>query len=208
MLPLLLASAALASSPPLYEREVSTEAPSRALRSAVPEPNPWSLELRQDERERALSLNYRIRWDAASLSLRGPGEAPRLAPAGSAFGAGVRDILRGSRLNLYGVRLRPFPDEPWEPPRPASSGTAAGGAPPAGEPRVRWRLGAERAVDRLEENAALKAQRWLIEEAFSRALPRNRSAPYAHKESVYKALREAESSWSDSWEEPARGAAR
>lgn len=187
-----------------FELPASTSAHRERARPAPLPENPWVLEFRQDERDRAVRLDYRLRWDLGDLSQGGSVPRPSPRSLGRGVGEGLLDILHASRLNLYGVRVRPF----HSPPPAAEPAGAEGASAPstaaargAAARRPRPRLSLDAAWEDLRRSGREGARRWLIREAFDHAVPDAREAPYWQKEGAVRALRESGESWGAGWEE-------
>lgn len=180
-----LSTAAAAGRPPLLE-------------------NPWSLNYGIDRRGKRYGLDYRIRWDSDDL-LRSPRAArENLYSPSETIQSIASGLLLGARLDLYGVRLRPFRDlSPMASPAlPASEGIAASTAPVTGTvvPR-RPRLELDPLHD-LRRNGQRELQRFLLREGFNLALPGQRGAPSWQKESAARSVLDAGRAWGDAPDPP------
>lgn len=185
---LLLALAAAASETvPSAEPPAASTAPARPLR---PVENPWALTYGFDRRgDRYGRVDYRLRWSFEDLK-RLPREAER--PARTVEET-LRGVLQGARLDLYGVRVRPFRDLPLLPPLDApalsaSTAAAAGAPPPLARPRRRAIYSWERLYEDLEDSARREAERFMVREGFDRALPQHSGAAYDQKKALGTAL--------------------
>lgn len=195
LLPLALLAASLASG----AEPASSTAPARGARELVQ--NPWSLNYGLDRRGRTYGLDYRIRWDAGDL--RGSTRAARRnfsRPSETAESIAY-GLLIGARLNLYGVRVRPFRN--MAPPAPAVEETDAAAASAAeasaAPPPRRLRLALDPFGD-LRRNGPREVERFLLREGFDLAMPRERGVPSWQKEAVSRSVLAAGRSWSG--EEP------
>lgn len=164
-----------------------------AVRLAAPASNPWSLSYGIDRRgARYGNLDYRLRWSFADM-LAAPRALERdfARPRRSAEQT-FRGLLQGSRMELYGVRVRPFRDLPLLPPVTAYDAVASTSvepspqtAPSARRPRLySW----ERLSEDLEASARRETERFLILEGFNRTLPMHRDAPYGNKKALGEGL--------------------
>lgn len=180
MILLALASAAAAAPP---------AASTVTVRQAAPAHNPWALSYGVDRRgARYGNLDYRLRWSFEDvLAVPRVLERDFARPRRSAEQT-FRGLLQGSRLELYGVRVRPFRDLPLLPPAAgfdAGASTSVAPSPPAA-PAARRRLNYswERIYEDLEANARREAERFLIREGFDRTLPMHRDAPFGSKKAL------------------------
>jgi len=196
IIPLALLTAALAAG-----AEPATSTAAAPGRSA-PVENPWSLNYGYDRRGKSYGLDYRIRWDVRDLfespqALRDNLVSPTDTAQSVAYG-----LLKGARVNFYGVSVRPFRDLPAAP-LPALPGgagvtastAAVAGAPPA--PRDhRLRLALDPLAD-LRRNGPREVERFLLREGFDLMLPGNRGAPSWQKEAAARSVLDAGRLWSE-----------
>jgi hypothetical protein len=173
---------------------------STAASRGRPQPldNPWSLNYGYDRRGTRVGLDYRIRFDADDLL-----DSPRkvsdnfTSPSDTAQSI-VYGLLKGARLNLYGVSVSPFRELSNAPvATPAAvdgSTTAAPGAPPA--PGRRLRLSLDPLGD-IQRNGPREFQRALLREGFNLALPQNRGVPGWQKEAFGRSVLDAGRIWSE-----------
>lgn len=166
---------------------VSSAAP--AARPVPPPENPWSLSYGWDRRgARHARLDYRLRWSLDDLR-----EAPRELgerPSRAAEQA-LRGLLQGARLELYGMRVRPFRDLPLLPredSRAPASTAAAGGAAAAAPAPKRRLYSLPRLYEGLEDSARRETERFLIREGFDLALPGHKDAPFSQKRALGEGL--------------------
>lgn len=181
---LALASAAAAEPP---------AASTTTVRQAAPAQNPWAMSYGLDRRgARYGSLDYRLRWSfndvlAATRALQRDFGRPRRS-AEQTF----RGLLQGSRLELYGVRVRPFRDLLLLPPVAdfdVVASTSVAPSPPAAPAARRRRYYSwERLYEDLEANGRREAERFLILEGFDRSLPMHRDAPFGSKKALGEGL--------------------
>lgn len=150
-------------------------------RPSPPPENPWSLSYGLDRRGAGYGrVDYRLRWSFEDLR----------EPSLTRFSAErtLRGVLQGSRVELYGLRVRPFPDLPL---LPSESYAVAASSAPAGTPAegARPRPGAwDRLYEDLERSARRETERFLIREGFDRALPAHRGAPFERKKALGEGL--------------------
>ncbi len=122
----------------------AAQAPSTAPARGAAEPvNPWSLAYGVDRRgDRYGRVEYRLRWSFDDLSPAPPGFDRAHAQRANFGELTMRGLLQSSRVELYGVMVRPFRDLPLTPREDAyvvaTSTDAAAAAPPA--PARRRRL--------------------------------------------------------------------
>jgi hypothetical protein len=154
-------------------------------RPAPPPENPWSLSYGLDRRGAGFGrVDYRLRWSFEDL--RAAGREPALTRLSAE--RTLRGMLQGSRVELYGLRVRPFPDLSL---LPSESYAAAASSAPAGTPAkgARPRPGAwDRLYEDLERSARRETERFLIREGFDRALPAHRAAPFERKKALGEGL--------------------
>ena len=183
MLVALLAGTAASAEPTISTAPARAPRATRATRA--PE-NPWALSYGLDRRgDRFGRVDYSLRWSFRDLDLSG-GSSEHPGSSGVPFEETVRGLMQGMRVEVYGVRLRPFRDLALSSPLPAvhfaaSTATASGAAaPPA--PVRRFRLYSwERFYDDLESSARRETERFIVREGFDRALPEHRATPYDEK---------------------------
>lgn len=189
--------------PRLPARASEVAASSQVVRGSAhipPEHNPWSAVFGYDRRGRRVDVNYRIRWDHKSI-VRDILSVP-LHPV-DFVRSSVGGILQGSRVDLYGVRLRPFRDAPIYPREsptavPASTATTTASS---SAPRGRRWLNLTPSIEDLQASGEREARRWVIRQAFDRSLPGSAGAPLWQKEAAVGSLREAGEHWRSDWED-------
>lgn len=148
--------------------------------------NPWFLHVRRSYRDSSVAMNYQVRWDFSDLK-RSPRElAVSLAAPLKTLDSGLRGMLHSTRLDLYGVRVRPFRDfvrvePPAEEPAPSSGATE-----PAAKPRRR--IDIDPLLDDARRDARREAKRFVITMIFDAALPQARGAPWWQKEAAAEDL--------------------
>lgn len=175
-----------------------TKAPSSTSVPVAVEATPWSLGMGYYPREKGrFDLTYRMRWDLDDVI-----DSPRALGAGLLHPLGTLDstfrgVLRGTRLDLYGLRVRPWKMlprlQPAGPAVAASSGAAPGA--PAAAPAPRPMFSFDPLLEDLRESARTAPQQWMIREGFDRAVPNSRGEHYGEKEAAARALFEGGRSW-------------
>ncbi|MBI5201999.1 MAG: hypothetical protein HY925_10465 [Elusimicrobia bacterium] len=145
------------------------------LLTPVAHANPWNLELGHDRSGSRVSMSYRIRWDFSDL---------KRAPRPKEFLASARGIWRGVRLEVYGMRLRPFrrDEAPESAGRPGQTALARA---------------SEAVVSDLRADARRQFTSFLIRSAFNRALPKAAGAPGWEKDAVVAGLFDTGRVWAD-----------
>ncbi|MBI4346190.1 MAG: hypothetical protein HY553_05005 [Elusimicrobia bacterium] len=144
--------------------------------------NPWELHIRHGFRETGVTMNYSVRWSFSDLK-----RPPRPSAGGE-----LRDIIRSVRLDLYGVKVKPFRDLARA--MPAASASAA--APvAAGAPARRARLELAPVVENLRRDARREAKTWLVTTLFDAAIPHASHAPRWQKHAVADDLVAAARVW-------------
>jgi hypothetical protein len=183
-LPLLSAPVAASAEPSVSTAPARASRPPRA--PAAPS-NPWALTYGLDRRgDRYGRVDYSLRWSLRDLA-GARGEAPS---PGLPFEDTVRGLMQGMRVDVYGVRLRPFRDLSLTPSPPladlAASSAAASAATTPGRrrPVYSW----ERFYEDLENSARRETERFIVREGFDFALPRHRSVPYEQKKALGSGL--------------------
>lgn len=184
--------------PPALDATVEAAKRAAKVTRRAPEPaSPWSLNLSQDERGASVGMSYRLRWDGDDF-LRSPSAVlDKLRNPFRSADWTMRDLAEATRVDLYGLRVRPFRGLFADPRAYAPAGGAGGSgeasAPLSGsERRKRW-LAAE--LDELRRNAKSDARRWMIRTAFNEALPNASQAPQWQKEAVAGGLLDVSRSW-------------
>lgn len=188
-------AAFLAGTTASAEPVIST-APARAHRAPraprAPE-NPWALTYGLDRRgDRYGRVDYRLRWSFRDLDLSG-GSRENSSSSGVPFEETIRGLMQGMRVEVYGVRLRPFRDLALSDSPPtahfAASTAAVSGAGGPSAPVRRFRLYSwERFYDDLESSARRETERFIVREGFDRALPEHRATPYDEKRALGSGL--------------------
>lgn len=152
-------------------------------RPAPPPENPWSLSYGLDRRGAGFGrVDYRLRWSFEDLRAAGREPAPTWHSAERA----LRGMLQGSRVELYGLRVRPFRDLSLLPPESYAAAASSATAPASSQsPRPgAW----DRLYEDLERSARRETERFLIREGFDRALPAHRAAPFERKKALGEGL--------------------
>jgi hypothetical protein len=186
---LLLLSALAASGSETIPSSEPAAASTAPARPAAPLINPWELTYGVDRRgQRYGRLDYRLRWSFDDLK-----KAPReLEHPARGVEETMRGLLQGSRIDLYGVRVRPFRDLPLLPPLDAAavtaSSAAARGAAPAPARRRRSLYSWDRLYEDLEDSARRETERFLVREGFDRALPSHSGVPFDQKRALGSGL--------------------
>lgn len=178
--------------------EVAT---STAHARRAPEPEfPWSINYGIDRRgRRSVGFDYNVRWDPAHLFETTDASRGRRTSPVEDLGDFALDLLGATRLNVYGVRIKPFrarESGPVPVAVAASTGTGQDARVPYYPAPRRRSLVIEPLAD-LRRNGRREAERFLVREGFDAALPRARGAPYWQKEAVSRGLLDAGRSWSD-----------
>lgn len=143
---------------------------------------PWSFELGHDGRGSRVAMSYRVRWDLADVKAAPRRLASAMRRPGAVLGAQAKGMLHGVKLNLYGIRLRPFREE---------TGMAAAGSAGSGESLTAGR----HLLDRLHADARRELRSFLIRSVFDRSLPSAAGAPYRQKEALFAGLIDTTRSW-------------
>lgn len=177
------------------------DAPKAPASTSVPvavEATPWSLGMGYYPREKGrFDITYRLRWDLDDLI-----DSPRALGAGLLHPMGTLDstfrgVLRGTRLDLYGLRVRPWKMLPRLQPRgpavAASSGAAPGSLGPAPSPVPMFNFNP--LLEDIRESARTAPQRWMIRESFDRTVPSSRGQSYREKEAAGEFLIKETRSW-------------
>ncbi|MBI5202867.1 MAG: hypothetical protein HY925_14845 [Elusimicrobia bacterium] len=150
---------------------------------------PWFVELRHTRHSSSVQLGYQIRFDSADLR-----QAPRRLLAGltapfRTIDDGARSLLSGTRVNLYGLKFKPFKDLRRRRPGGArSSGIVASAPPPPAGASPRPKLDLAVYLEDARRDAKREARRWMIDTLFDAALPMARGAPWWQKEAVARDL--------------------
>ncbi|MDE2140868.1 MAG: hypothetical protein KGJ84_00480 [Elusimicrobia bacterium] len=170
----------------------------------APLENPWSLNYGLDRRGQRYGLDYRVRWDVRDLF-----DSPRAArenftnPADTVQSVAY-GLLKGARLDIYGVRVRPFRETAPAPfvqsatESSSATATALAAAPPASR---RLKLSLDPVGD-LRRNGPREIQGFLLREGFNLALPQNRSVPGWQKEAFGRGVLDAGRAMSDDSSDP------
>lgn len=175
-----------------------TKAPASTSVPVAVEATPWSVGMGYYPREKGrFDITYRLRWDLDDVI-----DSPRALGAGILHPLGTLDstfrgVLRGTRLDLYGLRVRPWKMlprlQPSGPAVAASSGTAQ--APPGAVPPPLPMFNFDPLLEDLRESARTAPQRWMIREGFDRAVPSSRGRGYSEKEAAGEFLINETRSW-------------
>ncbi len=135
-------------------------------------------------------MTFQVRFDADDLRRTPRCLAASLLAPFKSMDTGMRGILSSTRVDLYGVRFKPFKDLTRKRPGGArSSGIVAAAAPsePA-RPFSRRRLDMTVYLRDAERNGKREARRWIISTLFDAALPSASGAPRWQKETVARDL--------------------
>ncbi len=160
------------------EPPAPSTAPVRA-RPAPPAENPWSLSYGVARSgERRGRVDYRLRFDFTRPS------SFRIPPH-SVEGA-VRGLLRGTQFEYHGLRVRPFRGVPLLRTDAFAVAGATSTAPvePAAATPARRFYSWERIYEEVRFNACREGERFLLREAFDRALPAYRDVSYGDKRAL------------------------
>ncbi len=150
--------------------------------------SPWFLQISQSDRGSSVAMNYHIRWDVSDLKRSPRALAASLAAPFKAFDGGLRDILISTRLDVYGLRMRPFRDIVRLSPRAEPVATTAPAAASAGPAKTRRKLDLEPLLEDARRDARREARQWLITTLFDAALPHAIAAPTWQKDAVARDL--------------------
>lgn len=155
--------------------------------------NPWFLHVRRSYRDSSVAMNYQVRWDFSDLKRSPRDLAESLAAPLKTLDSGLRGMLYSTRLDLYGVRMRPFRDiVRVEPPAAALARTVGDGEPAA---KRRKRIDLDPLLEDARRDARREARRFLITTIFDAALPQARGAPWWQKEAAADDLVALTRSW-------------
>lgn len=189
---LIAALAASAGAVPIVPEELPVAEPLEALapprRARAPEPaSAWAVSFGRDRRGSSASINYRLRWDFDDVR-RSPETLLRhLQNPLDSFDFTLRGLAEETRVDLYGVHMKPFRGL-FHAPLPggttaAYDGLTVVGVVAAARQRRRW-YDVDPLVKELERGARRDARRFLIKSAFDSALPSASGAPLWQKEAV------------------------
>lgn len=159
-------------------------APLLALALPCVAAEPWSFELGHDGRGSRVAMSYRIRWDLSDVKAAPKRLASAARRPAAVLASQAKGLLHGVKLNLYGIRLRPFRRE---------AGPAAAGGAGAGESLT----AGQRLLDRLHADARRELRSFLIRSVFDRSLPSAAGVPFRQKEALFAGLLDTTRSWTD-----------
>ncbi|MBI4346189.1 MAG: hypothetical protein HY553_05000 [Elusimicrobia bacterium] len=145
---------------------------------------PWSFELGHDGRGSRVAMSYRVRWDLSDVTAAPRRLAAAVRRPAAVLGGQAKGMLHGIKLNLYGIRLRPFREQAAQAP---SGGAGPGETQTAGG----------RVLERLHADARRELRSFLIRSLFDRSLPAAAGAPYRQKEALFAGLVDSTRSWTD-----------
>ncbi|MBI5202868.1 MAG: hypothetical protein HY925_14850 [Elusimicrobia bacterium] len=149
--------------------------------------NPWFLQISQSDRGSKFAMNYRIRWDVSDLKRSPKKLATSLIAPIKALDGGLRDILISTRLDVYGVVMRPFRDIVRIERRAAPAGAvpALASSEPA---KAKSKIDLSPLLEDARRDARREAREWIVSSIFDAALPQAVSAPAWQKDAVARDL--------------------
>lgn len=146
--------------------------------------NPWVLTYALDRRgDHSGRVNYHLRWGFGGDAGGGGGSSESALP----LEEHLRGLIQGMRVDVYGVRLRPFRDLSLTAPLPAAdfaASTVAAAGSPAAPARRRPVYSWDRLYEDLQRSARRETERFIVREGFDRALPEHRAVPYEQKRAL------------------------